>query len=44
MQSEKPQYIEKIKLLTAFAPAVFMKDPKSPVLRYLAGAWELEEV
>ncbi|KAJ3658397.1 hypothetical protein Zmor_010137 [Zophobas morio] len=43
MQSEKPQYIEKIKLLTAFAPAVFMKDPKSPVLRYLAGAWELEE-
>ncbi|RZC40369.1 lipase 3-like [Asbolus verrucosus] len=30
--SEKPQYADKIKLMTALGPAIFLKDPHGPVL------------
>ena len=29
--SEKPEYMKKIKLMTALAPAMFLKDPAGPV-------------
>jgi lysosomal acid lipase/cholesteryl ester hydrolase len=30
--SEKPEYIKKVKLVTALAPAIFLKHPKGPLL------------
>ncbi|XP_008192577.2 lipase 3 [Tribolium castaneum] len=33
--SEKPEYVQKVKLMTALAPAIYLKNPKGPLLKFL---------
>ena len=44
MGSLRSEYLSKIKLMTAFGPAVFMKNPRSPIVKFIANNWRTGEV
>ncbi|XP_063913746.1 lipase 1-like [Zophobas morio] len=39
MGSEKTDYLSKIKFMAAFSPAFFLRDPISPIVKFLANNW-----
>ncbi|KAJ3656552.1 hypothetical protein Zmor_015623 [Zophobas morio] len=44
MGSLRSEYLSKIKLMTAFGPAVFMKNPRSPIVKFIANNWRTGEI
>lgn len=44
LASEKPEYNKKVKLMTALAPALYLKNPKGPLLNFLVYFRRLWEV
>ena len=44
MGSERSEYLSKVKLMSALGPAVFMENPKSPIVQFIADNWKLGEV
>ncbi|XP_044254320.1 lipase 3-like [Tribolium madens] len=42
--SEKPKYVKKVKLMTALAPAIYIKNPKGPLLTFLVYFRRLWEI
>ena len=44
MGSERSEYLSKVKLMSAFGPTVYMENPKSPIVKFIADNWKLGEV
>ncbi|XP_063913833.1 lipase 1-like [Zophobas morio] len=43
MGSERSEYLSKVKLMSAFGPTVYMENPKSPIVKFIADNWKLGE-